>query len=220
MPIAARLDRLAQMIATSPRNLVSRGERERVRSVHVVEALAVGEVLAPTPSTNWVDLGTGGGLPGLVLALRYPSTTWILIDSTTKKVEAVSAFAEALGLDNVVVIHGRAEELAWDPHHRGLHDGVVSRAVAPLPALLELSRGFLRDGGTLAAIKGPGVEDEMARAETARRTLALGPFHRHPISAGDRATAVVTMRAQGPPPSRFPRRTGVPAATPLGGAGR
>lgn len=191
-----------------------------MRSVHVVEALAVGEMLAPVPGSSWVDLGTGGGLPGLVLALQYPSTTWTLIDSTTKKVEAVAAFTEALGLTNVAAISGRAEELAWDPHHRGRHDGVVSRAVAPLPALLELCRGFLRDGGTLAAVKGARLEDEMARAETARRTLALGLFHRHPLSAGDRGTALVTMRAQGPPPQRFPRRTGVPAATPLGGAGR
>lgn len=215
-----RLDRLAELIASSPHNLVSRGDRDRVRPVHVEESRAVGEILAPAPGASWVDLGTGGGLPGLVLALCYPATTWTLIDGIAKKVAAVSMFADALQLENVHAIPGRAEELAWHPEHRGVYDGLVSRAVAPLAVLLELSRGFLRDGGMLAAIKGPRVEQEMASAEAARRSLALGPFHRRSLAGGDRATTVVTMLAQGPPPRRYPRRTGVPAAAPLGGAGR
>jgi len=218
--LADRFDRLAELIGGSPHNLVSRGERDRVRSVHIEESRAVGEVLAPVPGASWVDLGTGGGLPGLVLALCYPSTTWTLIDGTAKKVAAVAMFAAALELENVRAVHGRAEELAWSPQHRGVHDGVVSRAVAALSVLLELSRGFLHDGGTLAALKGARLEEEMAAAETARLSLALGPFHRRQLSTGDRPTAVVTMCAQGPPPRRYPRRTGVPAATPLGGAGR
>jgi len=216
----ARLDRLAELIATSLHNLVSRRDRDRVRSVHVAESYAVGEVLAPAGGARWLDLGTGGGLPGLVLALRYPSTTWTLIDSTAKKVAEVARFAAVLELENVRTVHGRAEELAWDAQHRGTYDGLVGRAVAVLPVLLELGRGFLRDGGTLAAIKGPRLQEEIAAAERARFSLALGPIHRYPLLAEGRATTVVTMRAQGPPPRRYPRSTGIPAATPLGGAGR
>ncbi len=214
------LDRLAQLIADSPHNLVSRNERERVRTVHVEEARRVGRALAPEPGARWLDLGTGGGLPGLVLAVCYPDTRWALLDSTAKKVEAVRAFATALGLNNVEPLWGRAEELAWDSEHRGRYDGVISRAVASMPTLLELGRGFLRDGGLMAAIKGPRVEEELKNAHSARLSLSLGPFHRQDVSGEERPSVLVTMLAQGPPPRRYPRRTGIPATTPLGGVER
>jgi 16S rRNA (guanine527-N7)-methyltransferase len=207
-----RLDHLAELLAEAPVNLVGRRDRPRLRDTHIPECLAVGDLLQPADGSRWLDLGTGGGLPGLVLAIQYPAVDWTLVDATRKKVDAVHSFISALDLSNARAVWGRAEDLAWEPEHRGAYDGVVSRAVARLPLLLEWCRGFLRDGGTLAAIKGPHVASEVREAELVRRRLALGVVHKQSVGAAVRPTTLVTMRAQGAPPRRYPRRPGVPAA--------
>lgn len=213
---ATVLEQLGVLIASSPHNLVARGERARI-GVHIRECVAVGNVLAPEAGSRWLDLGTGGGLPGLVLAVRYRDIHWTLLDSRRKKIEAVQSFVAELGLGNAQALWGRAEELAWDPRHRGAYDGVVSRAVARLPVFLELARGFVRDGGVIAAVKGPDAADELRDARRACDALVLGDVHSQEVAEAARPTTLVRMRAKGPAPKGYPRRTGVPAATPLGG---
>src|SRR5688572_29940309 len=195
-PVAALLRRLATLISTSPHNLVAAGERAEVYDRHIRECDALAGILAP--SGRWLDLGTGAGLPGLVLALRHPDTEWVLADATRKKVEAVEAFARELGLQNVTAVHGRAEALAHDPRHRGSYQGVVSRAVAPLPSLAELCRGFLGADGLMVAVKGPRWREELDAASGALRTLHLGHVHTAELAGAARPTWVVTMRADGP----------------------
>ncbi len=99
---------MADLLARSPLNLVSVRDRARLRELHLTEALAVGRALQPGVGETWLDLGTGGGLPGLVLAIAYPATHWVLIDATTKKVAAVAEIASRLGLPNVTTRSGRA----------------------------------------------------------------------------------------------------------------
>jgi 16S rRNA (guanine527-N7)-methyltransferase len=218
-PEAALLDRLAALIAASPHNLVAAGERATVRSHHIAEALAVSEVLADrvTEGARWVDLGTGGGLPGLVLASRFPGSNWMLIDAVRKKARAVAEFAAVLDLGNVEVRAARAEDLARDPAYRGRAAGVVARAVAPLPALVELARGFVGDGGWLVAIKGPRADAELAAAAAALRRCGWAEPVVEVLASAPRATRLVTMRAVGPPPEGIPRRTGVPQRRPFTG---
>lgn len=219
-PPTAALDRLAELIASSPHNLVARGERPRVRDVHVRESEAVAQLLAPSAGSRWMDLGTGGGLPGLVLAVVFPEVSWTLLDATGKKVQAVRSFIEELGLANAEVLQGRAEELGQEPAYRGAYDGVVSRAVAPLPLLLRLARGFLGDGGVLAAIKGPRIDAEIDEADRVRRPLRFGVIHRQDVLGTVRPTTLVTMHAQGPPPRGQTRRPGMSPAAPRGGRSR
>lgn len=215
-----RFGRLAALIAASPHNLVSRGERGQVAAVHVPEAVALLDHVVVRDDETWLDLGTGGGLPGLALAIARPKVRWILLDATAKKMAAVHAFASALELRNVELVTGRAEDAARDPALRGRMDGVVARAVAPLAVLAELARGFLRPGGQLVAVKGPAWAEEVAAAEAALRELRLDePEVRHVTSAA-RPTWVVTMRASGPPPAAYPRRVGVPRQSPIGSPDR
>jgi 16S rRNA (guanine527-N7)-methyltransferase len=164
-----------------------------------------------------MDLGTGGGLPGLVLAICWPEVAWTLLDSTLKKIDAVRSFITELGLDNAEAVWGRAEELAWERAHREQYDGAVSRAVARLPVVLELSRGFVREGGVVAAVKGVEAAEEVREARSAAHLLGLGDIHTLEVSEAARPSTLVTMRARGPVPRGYPRRTGVPAASPLGG---
>ncbi|MEX2621986.1 MAG: 16S rRNA (guanine(527)-N(7))-methyltransferase RsmG [Egibacteraceae bacterium] len=217
---AAALDRLAVQLAASPHNLVARGERATVRERHIAECLALVPLLGTEPGQAWVDLGTGGGLPGLVLAIMVPAVEWTLIDATRKKVAWVRTVAEDLGLDNVTGVAGRAETLAHEPQFRERFDGVVSRAVAEMATLVELSRGFVRPGGTVAAIKGPRWADEVERAQTALGALRLEVVHTAVIASLNRPSWLVTMRAMGPAPSAYPRREGRPRSHPLGGTRR
>lgn len=217
---AAALDRLAAELAASPHNLVARGERATVRERHIAECIALAPLLQAQPGQAWVDLGTGGGLPGLVLAILMPGVAWTLIDATRKKIAWVRTVAADLGLDNVTAVAGRAEVLAREPQYRERFDGLVSRAVAEMATLVELSRGFVRDGGTVAAIKGPRWVDEVQQAETALETLGLEVVHTAVVASPDRPSWLVTMRAMGPVPSAYPRREGRPRSHPLGGTRR
>lgn len=212
-----RLDALAAAIEQSPHNLVARGERSTVRERHLAECLAVGETLAEVEGVagNWVDLGTGGGLPGLVLALAFPESRWLLVDSVGKKIDAVRGFARLLGVTNVTAVAERAETLAHHPAHRAAYAGVVARALAPLPALVELARGFVGPDGLLAAIKGPAWEDELAAAASAVERCGWRDPQAVRVTSAPRPTWLVTLRAVGPPPDGVPRRVGVPERRPF-----
>lgn len=208
-----RLRLLAALIGSSPHNLVATGERMQVYERHIVECDEVAGRIAP--AGRWVDLGTGGGLPGLVLAVRHPDVAWTLIDATAKKVTAVREFAAALELDNVTVVQGRAEALAHSPDHRGGYDGVVARALAPMATLTELARGFVAPGGRIVAMKGPAVQAELDAAAAALRTLKVSVEGLERMQSAVRETWLVTLVTQGEPPRGYPRRDGVPKSDPL-----
>lgn len=213
---ASLLDAYADFLATAPLNLVARAARTQVRS-HIDETRALHTLIALEPGTRWIDLGTGGGLPGLVLAVLSPATEWVLIDSVGKKVDAVSAFVRDAGIENIVLRQGRAEELAWETGLRGTAAGVTTRAVAALDVVAELTRGFLRPGGLSIAVKGPRVQDELPAFAGVRSRLGYGEHELVDVPAAPRPTWLVIMRAVGAPPRGVPRGTGLPQHRPLGG---
>lgn len=200
----AWLDRLATLIADAPVNLVSRGDRTSVRSVHVDECVAVAQQMRLTNGSSWMDLGTGGGLPGLVLAASFPTVQWTLLDARAKKLAQVRRFADNLGLQNVTTVHARAEELALDPRHRGRYAGVVSRAVGPLAPTVALCRGFVEDG-EIVAIRGPKASAEAESLVQWCEDLGVTLPTVEPISGTMRPTWLVRLRGRGPAPARFPR---------------
>jgi 16S rRNA (guanine527-N7)-methyltransferase len=198
------LDRLAAMIAAAPVNLVSRGDRARTRSVHVDECVAVAQRMRPARRASWLDLGTGGGLPGLVLAAAFPEVHWTLLDARNKKLALVRRFAVELGLENVTTLHGRAEDVAVDPVHVGRYGGVVSRAVGPLARTVALSRGFVEDG-EIIAIRGPKADEEAESLVRWCDDLGVTLTTVEQISGTIRPTWLVRLRGRGPAPARFPR---------------
>lgn len=212
-----KLRRLAELVARSPHNLVSRGDRADVYGIHIAECVGYAEALDLAAGQRWVDVGTGGGFPGLVLAVLRPDTQWTLVDSVGKKSDAVRSFAQELSLDNVLVINGRAEDLARAPALREQCDGAISRAVAGLPTLVEVLAGFVKPRGLVVAAKGPRWVEELEDAREALRVLGLAEDRVVPIPAAVRRTWLVMMRREGPLPRQYPRRAGIPKAQPLGG---
>lgn len=208
--------RLGELIASSPHGLVSAGERDEVVTRHVPEARALARWLGQ-PAGRWMDLGTGGGLPGLVLADEDPGAEWVLVDARRKKAREVQRFAEALGV-RCRVVAGRAEDLAWEAQWRGVFTGVVARAVAPLGVLMELARGFLMPGGRLVAVKGRRAWEEVEAASAALEGLGMGMGRVESLGVGE--TVVVEVLAVGGPPQGVPRRAGVPERRPWPQIGR
>lgn len=196
----AWLDRLSHLIAHAPINLVSRRDRDRIRRVHVDECLAVAARLELRDGARWLDLGTGGGLPGLVLAGAFPTVSWTLVDARAKKVRQVTAFARALDLANVDVVHGRGEDLATRAMYAGRFDGVISRALGPLDRTVVLARGFIA-AGEILAIRGRLARTEVDQIASLCRELGLMVDAIVAIDDTIRPTSLVRLRADGPAPA-------------------
>ncbi len=194
---------LARLIATAPVNLVSRGDRTDVRRIHVDEAIAVSRRLRLASGERWMDLGTGGGLPGLVLAAAFPETWWTLVDARAKKVAQVRHFVDVLGLANVQALRARAEDLAASVH-TGAYTGVVSRATGSLARTAVLSRPFVTDG-VIIAVRGPHALEDVDTSTAILAELGLVVDAVKEIGGTIRPTWLVRLRGQGPVPADFPR---------------
>lgn len=159
-----RLDRFATLVADSPHNLVSRRARDELRTRHIPECVALARALPQGPA-RVLDVGSGGGFPGLVIAIVRSDLTVHLLDSTKKKTTFLEEAAAAL--DVAVTVHtGRAEEIAASALG-GTFDVVTARAVAPISRLVPLTMPFLRIGGLLYAVKGERWQEEVDAAPDA-----------------------------------------------------
>lgn len=167
--VAERLARYAELLRASPHNLLSPRGLEELESRHFPEAVAFAKQLPE--GSRVLDLGSGGGLPGLVVAIVRPDLSVHLLDATKKKTDFLSETASALGVP-VTVHHGRAEERSKGDL-ADAYDVVTARAVAALERLAPLAAPFLRVGGRLHAIKGQRWMEELAQAESAIRQADL-----------------------------------------------
>lgn len=185
---AAALDRFAAAVAASPHNLVSKRARGELDSRHVPEAVALAHLLPEGP-LRVLDVGTGGGFPGMVVAITRPDLVVTLLDATRKKTAFLEQVATDLGL-SVQVRTGRAEELAREAELAGSFDLVTARAVAALDRLLPWTLPFLRPGGHLYAVKGERWQEELEAASEALRRLGGQVVATPDDLPGDSATAV------------------------------
>lgn len=199
-------------------NLTRVTEPADVARLHLVDAIVALPLLDAAGGGSAVDLGSGGGVPGIPLALARPGTQWILVDSVRKKADVLASISAELGLANVTVVAERAELLGRDPSHRERHGVVAARACAPLPVLAELALPLLRVGGTLLAWKGPLTEDDeevrRGRAALAQVGGKLLEIRGATASALGGHTIAIAAKV-GPTPDRYPRRPGEPSRRPL-----
>ena len=190
---------------------------EAVARLHLLDSIAALPLVDLVGAARAVDLGTGGGVPGVVLAIARPNMRWLLADSVRKKADAVAAIIAELGLPNVEVASERAEVLGRT--RRASSDLVTTRALAPLPVLVEYALPLLRVGGSLLAWKGSlGAEEMRAGAAAA---VEVGGEAPEVVPSGVDALGdhqFVAVRKGQPTPDRYPRRPGEPTRRPLGRA--
>lgn len=163
-----------------------------------------------------LDLGTGAGFPGMVLALTEPAREFHLMDSLNKRITFLDAVVKDLGIDNVKTFHGRAEEAGRNPEFREQYQIVVSRAVARLNILAEYCLPFVELGGYLIAMKGPEGLEEIEEADKAIKTLGAEFTHCEEflLPDGDKRILVVLRKIKGTP-KKYPRGGGKPRKDPL-----
>lgn len=204
-------------------NLTAVDSPDAVRIRHFEDSLAALPVLqrlATSPTPRLIDIGSGGGLPGLALAIALPDWSIVSVEATGKKTRFQDSVVQALGLTNVTIIQDRAETLGHDPAHRELYDFATARALASLAELAELALPFVRVGGSLVAWKGPRAEEEIAEAAAALEKLGGGFAEQVeydlPLESDEaRRFRLVILEKQSPCSERFPRSAAAIQKRPL-----
>ncbi|HDP76866.1 MAG TPA: 16S rRNA (guanine(527)-N(7))-methyltransferase RsmG [Mesotoga infera] len=206
---------LIELMISSPHNLTSVRIFERAVTVHLEDALIPFADYALDGS--YVDIGSGGGIPGLLLATVFPKSSWVLLDSIAKKTQEIERFARRMGLNNVAVKTARAEELALK--NRAGFDAAFLRAVARSDVSMELAAPLVRIGGSIFLYKGPGWNEEKRFAGVAeeRLRLSLSQEKEYRLSDGS-ARFLIVYEKKAETPGEFPRRVGMASKSPLGGS--
>ncbi len=157
-------------------NVISRKDTENFYERHVLHSMGIAKIIIFKDGTSILDIGTGGGFPGIPLAILFPNCQFTLIDSVGKKIKVVNEVAESLGLTNVVGIHGRAESL------KEKFDFIVSRAVTAMPAFLYWTRGKFnkKSNNTLPNgilyLKGGDLKEELKPLKQKHKTTPLNKY--------------------------------------------
>lgn len=208
---------LALLLETNHRfNLTGIKDRGEAWMRHVLDALSLGPFIAEAKSV--ADVGSGGGLPGIPLAIAQPQLAVTLIEATGKKANFCRHAANQLGLKNVNVINDRSETVGRDKHHRGKYDLVVARAVGPMNVLLELTLPLAKVGGRVLAMKGRRAEQELRDCGDALMLLGAGEVEVYQSLPGVDAFAdavIIAVEKASATDRQYPRRPGEPKTNPL-----
>ena len=167
---------------------------------------------------NIIDVGTGGGFPGIPLAVYAPDKHFTLLDSLNKRLRIIDELAGGLDITNITLVHGRAEDVARNREHREKYDLCVSRAVSNLATLSEYCLPFIKVGGYLLAYKGPGADQEVKDAEKALKTLggSLVDIRETTMEEYGLDHRILVIEKVRNTPKAYPRKAGTPLKEPLG----
>lgn len=158
-------------------NLTAVRDRDEALVKHVVDSLAIIDLPEYKEAKTIIDVGTGAGFPGALLAIACPEKEFVLLDSTLKRLKVIDEFSEALGISNITTLHARAEEINRKPPHSGAYDLCISRAVANLNTLSSWCLPFVKKGGHFISYKGENYGAELDAAYSTIKRLG-GKFER------------------------------------------
>ena len=194
------LDRFSELLISENQkyNLTRIDSPEQVQTRHFLDSLAGLSVLDELSKKvgkplKILDIGSGAGFPGLVLAIVRPVWQIISLEATQKKADFQQKVCDALNLKNTTILNGRAEETAHHAQFRQQFDAVTARALAVMPVLAELSLGFVKIGGLGLYWKGPAVNEELQTAQAAIKQMG----------AKTKSVLSYTLRTENTEPANF-----------------
>lgn len=196
-------------------NLTAIKDRDEFVIKHFVDSLLCCNFPEYINGESVVDMGTGAGFPGVPLAIISPEKEFLLADSLKKRLKVIDQLTASMGIDNVITVHGRAEELARNKAYREKFDVCVSRAVANMTVLAEYCLPLIRVGGYLLAYKGPDAEKEAEDAKKALKILG-GKINRiQSVNLAGFDHNIIVIEKIRETPAKFPRKAGTPAKEPI-----
>lgn len=197
-------------------NLTRIEKRDEVITKHFLDSLSCLQAMPQLPPLV-IDVGTGAGFPGIPLKIVQPHIALTLVEATGKKVSFLRHMVQVLQLEQVTIVHERAETVGQSAAYRGQFDLALARAVAPLSVLLEYLLPLLKPGGMLMALKGQAVSAEIAQAASALTVLGgqLTKSVSLTLPGSDLARNLILVEKVGPTPKKYPRKPGTPNKRPL-----
>jgi 16S rRNA (guanine527-N7)-methyltransferase len=222
----AQLDQLGAMLREGNQrvNLTRITDPAEIETKHFLDSLTAAipllDILRAGRELRLVDVGSGGGMPGLPLKIAFPKLRVTLVESTNKKAAFLRETVSQLRVEDVTVLAQRAEAAARDPTHRDAYDWATARALGSLPVVIELCAPFLQPGGLLVAQRGGDLDADLAAAAPAFKALKLWarvpiPVHLDGLSTAGRRGLIVGEKYAATPEA-YPRRPGLPRKRPLG----
>jgi 16S rRNA (guanine527-N7)-methyltransferase len=201
-------------------NLVSSAETETLISKHFLDSLAMGLLSGEIDfnrELNLIDIGIGGGFPGIPLLIAYPHWKLCAVDSVSKKLKFIEILCKKLGIsDRIEIVSARAEGLAHMPGKREAFDLAVTRAVARMNVICEYCLPFVRPGGYFVAYKAKTASEELEDARSAIHILGGNYIKTVQYTlSGKEERNLVLIKKISPTPQKYPRKPGMPAKKPL-----
>lgn len=197
-------------------NLTAITDDEGIAVKHFLDCLLVTKSAEFKSGMKVIDVGTGAGFPGLVIAAAYPELRVTLLDSTGKKLKAVQDMAEKMGVTNAAVVHMRAEDAGKNPDFREQYDFATARAVAELRVLAEYTLPFVKKGGMFLSLKGSTALNELSAGEKAVQILGgkIEGVDEFSLPGGDKR-AIIKVKKISQTSAKYPRPSAQIAKKPL-----
>ncbi|QGU96748.1 16S rRNA (guanine(527)-N(7))-methyltransferase RsmG [Clostridium bovifaecis] len=198
-------------------NLTAITEDEEIIKKHFIDSMKIFKFEPLKKAKRVIDIGTGGGFPGIPMKIIRPEMEIVLLDSLKKRINVLQDILKNIEVNDVSTIHGRAEDYAQAPQYREKFDAVVSRAVANLAVLSEFCLPYVKVGGYFVAMKGPAVEEEVIEAKKAIGVLGgkLEEIIEVEIEGSDLNHNLVIIKKVKNTPKQYPRKAGTAAKKPL-----
>ena len=198
-------------------NLTGITEYDEVNLKHFTDSLTIVRIKDMETVSTLIDVGTGAGFPGIPIKIAFPYIKVTLLDSLNKRIKFLNQVVEELDLEDVVTLHGRAEDYAKKEEYREQFDLCASRAVANLSTLSEYCLPFIKKGGCFVSYKSADSDEEIQQSEKALDILGgkIEKVDKFVLPGSDMGRALVMIEKVKNTPRKYPRKAGVPSKEPL-----